>query len=599
MTSLQKTQVDLSGLLEVLGKNLYSTPLVALRELIQNAHDACSRHRIETTSARDYQIQVFAEPDQHILRIIDNGSGLTRQEIDDFLATIGSGYTRVLRNKSDEDEMIGYFGLGFLSAYVVADRVEVITESYQNKGEAWLFASNGGHRYRVSAIKPRPAGCGSEVILHLKEEAYHLADLDILNQVLSQYCCLLPTPILLGEQATLINNEPAPWLYSGSLLQQQKKQMVFAKRFEQYFEPICVLPLLETELAVQGFLWIQDGSGYGTADFRNANVFVRHMHITDKVADLLPKWAGFVGCLLNANCLTPTASREDIQQDEAFQDLQDLLHHSLVSGLQNLSKKQPANWRRVLRRHNQNLLGAAVADEDLFYSLKEELKLPTSDGDIKVSAILRQTQNKFYIQALEEHSYQSILLSSQGIPIISGYLFAVIAFCRLYADISGADLIIMGQADDSQKMFPEIRVEPEIYNKLKKLFCLDPCEKLTIANFEPDFIPMVMLEDEAARLKKSIDSDEADKRIGSAALILARKFTKKIDDKVERHLYLNMQSQLIQILLELPEYKAAQYARLIRGYVFAIVGSSDRQAFSQSISQYFNDLILLLTNKED
>jgi molecular chaperone HtpG len=110
---------------------------------------------------------------------------------------------------------------------------------------------------------------------------------------------------------------------------------------------------------------------------------------------------------------------------------------------------------------------------------------------------------------------------------------------------------------------------------------------------------MVMLEDEAARLKKSIDSDEADKRIGSVALMLARKFTKKIDDKVERHLYLNMQSQLIQILLELPEHKAAQYARLIRGYVFAIVGSSDRQAFSQSISQYFNDLTLLLTNKED
>ena len=93
---LRTVQVDFGGLMEVMGKNLYSTPMVAVRELVQNAHDSCTRRRLEADEA-EYTPRITVRGLGAVLEIEDNGAGLTRQEIFDYLATIGAGYTRKLR----------------------------------------------------------------------------------------------------------------------------------------------------------------------------------------------------------------------------------------------------------------------------------------------------------------------------------------------------------------------------------------------------------------------------------------------------------------------------------------------------------------------
>src|SRR5262245_50045296 len=113
-TEVHATSVDLSGLLSVLGANLYSSPEVAIRELVQNAHDACTRRSIETNEPFSPVIEVGAAPNARKVWIEDNGAGLTREEMKRYLATIGAGYTRVLREASGESGLIGAFGLGFL-----------------------------------------------------------------------------------------------------------------------------------------------------------------------------------------------------------------------------------------------------------------------------------------------------------------------------------------------------------------------------------------------------------------------------------------------------------------------------------------------------
>ena len=114
ISQLRSTGVDLGGLMSVLSKHLYSTPMVALRELVQNAHDSILRRRLEQP---DWQgpsrIEVLADPQQGVLRIIDTGAGLTEAEIHSYLATVGVGYTRRLRESGHEDSgLIGMFGLG-------------------------------------------------------------------------------------------------------------------------------------------------------------------------------------------------------------------------------------------------------------------------------------------------------------------------------------------------------------------------------------------------------------------------------------------------------------------------------------------------------
>src|SRR3974377_669301 len=126
MTQRQRFTLHLPGLLKVLAEHLYSSKKVGIRELIQNAHDSCMRRKIEA-SEPDYQprIEVALDVPRRLITISDNGNGLTEEEIVTYLATIGRGYTRELRDRlalgspAEAAELIGQFGLGFLSAFLL------------------------------------------------------------------------------------------------------------------------------------------------------------------------------------------------------------------------------------------------------------------------------------------------------------------------------------------------------------------------------------------------------------------------------------------------------------------------------------------------
>jgi len=208
---IRRAGVDLNGLMTVLGKHLYSTPVVALRELVQNAHDSIIRRRIEQPGVEvPSRIAVQVDAAAGVLRIIDTGAGLTRQEIHDYLATVGVGYTRGLRQGGEDDEgLIGMFGLGFLSAFVLARRVSVRTTSYQTPELGHLYVSSNAEQYTVSEVPARAVG--TEVELELHPDFLPLANEARLHEVLGRYCALLSEPIFIGAAGEALNPEPPPW----------------------------------------------------------------------------------------------------------------------------------------------------------------------------------------------------------------------------------------------------------------------------------------------------------------------------------------------------------------------------------------------------
>src|SRR5437868_3386628 len=147
-------QIHLPGLLKVLAENLYSTRKVAIRELLQNAHDSCIRRSVED-DARFYRprVDIAIDHARRVVSISDNGSGLSAEDITTYLATIGRSYTRELGEKlsilspDKAAELIGQFGLGFLSAFLVASEVTLITRSMQSGSEALRWHSSGDIHY--------------------------------------------------------------------------------------------------------------------------------------------------------------------------------------------------------------------------------------------------------------------------------------------------------------------------------------------------------------------------------------------------------------------------------------------------------------------
>ncbi len=570
------TRVDLSGLMTVLGEHLYSTPIVAIRELVQNAHDSCVRRRIESNEPFAAKIIVRGNATEGTLTVEDTGAGLTHDEIVQYLATVGAGYTRKLRESTGSDELIGLFGLGFLSAFVVSERTSVITTSYKEPDKGWHYQSKSGERYTLEPTTPRTVG--TVVQLQLKEKFHKLADMEVLRSILGRYCALLHVPVFAGDDGTAVNAEPAPWRDQSDPhpVRARRARLEFAARFERRFSPICTFDVVSNASSdTRGLLWVQDGATFGTSDNRNLSVFVRGMLLDDDARELLPAWAGFVGGVIESERLTPTASREDLQRDEHWSAAAGALSDSLIHGLENVARKEPEAWRRVLLRHNEALLGAAVCDDRLFELLADDLTVPTSEGDLPVRAILKRSDKRAYVSLSTRGGFEEMLFRALKVPIAVGTRYAVLPFLERYVERRGGAVVQLGTHAGNQQVFREAPVDAETRAFLEKMLARDG-QRLVTARFLPAELPLVLVPDREVELKKRLESDEADKRISTAALGLARLYTKKLDDTVKADLYVNMDAPAVRALVNARGGDSAETgARLLRALAALMSGGGE------------------------
>ncbi len=601
--SSYSTEVNLNGLIEVLSKHLYSTPVVAVRELVQNGHDAIVRRRIEQPDApKDNLIRVVADVAKSTITISDTGAGLTESEIHGFLATVGVGYTRMLRQQDDDTGLIGMFGLGFLSAFVLAKEVTVLTTSWQTPDQSWKYHSTDGQKYTVTPHQN--SAPGTQVILTLKEEYSHLASNNLLNRVLSRYCILLHEPVYVGDASEPVNKLQPPWREvapEGVTMHRalvQRKNLAFAAQFESSFEPICTIPVVPAGMSdAVGILWIQDGATYGTSDNRNLSLFLRGMLLDDEARELLPPWAGFIGGVIESSKLTPTASREDLQRDETWVAVQEALKESLISGLSDLAQNQPEIWRRVLMRHNEALLGAALCDDRLFDLLKDRLQVPTSKGALLAKDL--RINNSIHILLSRDGGFEEMLFHILQRPVARGDRYAVVPFLRRWALLYHCRIIEVGTQTGNEQLFSLAELPEEQVAYLEEQLC--DGEQLIISRFEPAVLPLVVTPDREAELKQILEQDDADKRISTAALMLARQFTSQIQKTKTSSLYINLNNPCVMQLVTALQHQQQPEAalRLLKSLkvILCSSGNKDQQWNLHQALEDFTQVIPVLINQ--
>lgn len=601
--SSYSTEVNLNGLIEVLSKHLYSTPVVAVRELVQNGHDAIVRRRIEQPDApKDNQIRVVADVAKSTITITDTGAGLTESEIHGFLATVGVGYTRMLRQQDDNTGLIGMFGLGFLSAFVLAKEVTVLTTSWQTPDQSWKYHSTDGQKYTVTPHQSSETG--TQVILTLKEEYSHLASNNLLNRVLSRYCILLHEPVYVGDASEPVNKLQPPWREvapEGVTMHRalvQRKNLAFAAQFESSFEPICTIPVVPAGMRdAVGILWIQDGATYGTSDNRNLSLFLRGMLLDDEARELLPPWAGFIGGVIESSKLTPTASREDLQRDETWVAVQEALKEALISGLSDLAQNQPEIWRRVLMRHNEALLGAALCDDRLFDLLKDRLQVPTSKGALLAKDL--RVNNSIHILLSRDGGFEEMLFHILQRPVARGDRYAVVPFLRRWALLYHCRIIEVGTQTGNEQLFSLAELPEEQVAYLEEHLC--DGEQLIISRFEPAVLPLVVTPDREAELKQILEQDDADKRISTAALMLARQFTSQIQKTKTSSLYINLNNPCVMQLVTALQHhqQPAAALRLLKSLkvILCSSGNKEQQWDLHQALEDFTQVIPVLINQ--
>ena len=521
------------------------------------------------------RIDIEADPGKRELVIRDSGAGLTRDEVRHYLATIGSGYTRILRQKTQDPTLVGAFGLGFLSAYVISERVEVTTTSYQAPGETWTFRSRDGLRYSLSEAPEAPIG--TTVRLTLRRDHASLAGPKRAASILERYCCLLPTPIHAPEP---INAEPPSWR-ADPTLRLLKLHLETVERFEHHFEPLIAWQIPPADDSpVAGILWLQDGGSWATSDNRRVSIFVRGMLVDDDAPRALPDWAGFAGAAIECNALTPTASRESIRTDKAWQRLRDHLRRAMVDGLVDISRHPREAWRRVVARHNNALRAATLVESELFELLQAELKLPTSEGEMRLGDVERKTPGRVFLALGGASGYEQMIHRSLGQPVLDGTLYGVAAFARTWCDAKSKKLVTLGTREGNRDVFRVATREPERDARLERLFA-QPGTEVIASTFAPSSLPVVWVPDHDAELKRRLEDDEVSRRMSTGILGLARQFTNTLDGETQGRLFVNLDAPLVQRLLATPDERAEPAAQII--LALSHVSSQDRRLHGTSL----------------
>jgi molecular chaperone HtpG len=582
MGGRQRFNLHLPGLLKVLAEHLYSSKKVGVRELVQNAHDSCVRRKVEAGEAHYRpRIDITVDAGRRLVTIADNGFGLTAEEIGTYLSTIGRGYTRELRERlalcspAEAAELIGQFGLGFLSAFLLASEVTLTTRSFQG-GPALRWYSTGDEHYDLAEGKR--AEVGTTVELKVKPAASFLLNEQALAETLRAYADFLPTPIYLDDEVPLNLTAP-PWEADDP----DRVVVEYIGRAFRGTRPLCVLPLQDWRVnlghdtltvPLQGFLFVPPGSVASVREFGDLRVYIRRMFICERERDLLPPWARFVRGVIECPLLQPTASREGIHQDENFELVRQALEEQLGAGLRRLARDEPAVWKQVVRGHADIIIGWAVSDNEFFERVADIVPLRTTRGPLSLPEYLAQSGGRLYYVTRELGSLQEQLLAEgRDVPAIDASWFSVTPFLEKYAQRHPETSLVQLDGESQQLL----RSVPE--GKWSAL--LDHYRargvRVRVAAFKPAEAPALMLYPQGAELAREAQASlEAGDLPGPLAGLVHEYVEGKFvgEDDLRGTLYLNVSCPLVRRLAEEPPAPAVlaavltlvhQVARLFAG----------------------------------
>ncbi|TPJ13347.1 molecular chaperone HtpG [Mesorhizobium sp. B2-7-3] len=366
-TETKAFEADVSRLLHMMVHSVYSDKDVFLRELISNAADACEKLRFEAVSRPELladdpkpRISISADPDGKLITVEDNGIGMSRDDMTEALGTIARSGTRAFiervgaGNSSEDTQLIGQFGVGFYSAFMVATRVDVISRLAGSE-EAWRWSSDGKGSYEIAPAPLEAAPKrGTRVVLHLMDDAVSYTGSYRLEQLAKSQSGHVPVPITLierpGAEARDIADGTALWVRPKSEIKPEEYTDFYRGVSGQYDEPAATIHFRaegRQEYSVLAFvpgsrpfdLFDQDRKG-------RMKLYVRRVFITDD-ADLLPRYLRFMRGLVDSADLPLNVSREMIQESPLLAAIRKGLTNRVLGDLAKLAENETEAYAKI------------------------------------------------------------------------------------------------------------------------------------------------------------------------------------------------------------------------------------------------------------
>ncbi|XP_050696057.1 endoplasmin-like isoform X1 [Eriocheir sinensis] len=438
-------QAEVNRMMKLIINSLYRNKEIFLRELISNASDALDKIRLlaltdkeELTTNPEMVIRIKADKDNHVLHITDTGLGMTRNDLVNNLGTIAKSGTAEFFSKLQESEstdqasdLIGQFGVGFYSAFLVADRVVVTSKHNSDKQHIW--ESDSAEFSVVEDPRGDTLKRGTTVSLHLKEEAYDFVEVDTVKNLVKKYSQFINFPIYLWESKTeeveepldedeaekedevveedeegkveeekeedkpktkkvskttwdwtLVNNAKPIWTRKPAEIEDSEYNEFYKSLSKDSKDPLAKTHFIaEGEVTFKSLLFIpevQPGESFNKYGTRTDNIklYVRRVFITDDFQDMMPSYLSFIRGVVDSDDLPLNVSRENLQQHKLLKVIKKKL---VRKTLDMIKKLEPEEYDKFWKEFSTNLKLGAIEDSANRTRLAKLLRFLSSAGE--------------------------------------------------------------------------------------------------------------------------------------------------------------------------------------------------------------------------
>lgn len=389
MTMQEKGNISIhtENIFPIIKKFLYSDHEIFLRELVSNAVDASQKIK-RLASIGEYsgelgtlKVTVSFDKEAKTITISDAGLGMTAEEIKKYINQIAfSGATEFVekyKDKGDEKAIIGHFGLGFYSAFMVAERVDIISKSYQEGSEAVKWTCDGSTEFEISEAT-RDAR-GTDIILHVAEDSLEFLEEFKLKQILDKYCKFLPIEIEFQEK--IINNPTPIWAKSPSELTDED----YLKFYEELY-PFSEKPLFWIHLNVDypfnltGILYFPKVKNELQLQREKIQLYSRQVFITDEVKDVVPEFLMLLHGVIDSPDIPLNVSRSFLQADSNVKKINSYITKKVADKLAELFKADRAGFEQKFDNIGLFVKYGMISDEKFYDRAKDYCLVQNVDG---------------------------------------------------------------------------------------------------------------------------------------------------------------------------------------------------------------------------
>lgn len=365
-THTQPFQAEVSELLHLMVHSVYSETDIFLRELVSNASDACDKLRYEAIASPvllgegdALKIRIIPNKAAGTLTIADNGIGMERQELIDHLGTIARSGTKAFVSKLKEAKdglgLIGQFGVGFYSAFMIAEKIVVVSRR-AGESDVWTWASSGGSGFEIARASDEEAARvarGTEIVLHLKDDAKKYLETYEIERIVGAYSdnILFPIELVPGEgEPRQINSASALWQRSKSELSTEDYKKAYQQIASAFDDPAMTLHYrAEGRYSYAVLLFAPSTKPFDLFEPNRkgrVKLYVRRVFITDD-ADLLPGYLRFIRGVVDSEDLPLNISREMLQNNPQLTQIRKAVATRVVNELEILAEKDAENFAKI------------------------------------------------------------------------------------------------------------------------------------------------------------------------------------------------------------------------------------------------------------